>query len=1295
MQSPFTAKEILAADTPVFLFECTMADASVQRWSSQTVQWSGNQYDGRVTKHNLFEAQVASDTQIGGSPKLSFELANADSHFSEIEQQVGFKGAALIVRSLFVNTTTGAATTDAIVVFRGLVNPPEQITESSFRLSAMNRMSMQRTQLPEVSVQRLCPWRFPTTAAQRAEAVDGGAENQYSFFYRCGYSADQPGGAGNLNAGQPYTSCAQTRSDCVLHGMFTRDSSGNPTGRYGGLEYVPATILVRGSGQKNYQLSNVQDNQAAYNDPVPLVYGTQWHMPDVVFSRNDGNLTRMEVLLCMGEIQGVITVLVNDIIIPQGVSGQNMTSTGWWNLMSAGQRNGTQDPNFGDGGSGPVGDPYGSMAYLSVVVPNQINDGSSIPTVQVLTQGMKLLTFDTSGNSLGAQFSSNPAWVLLDILRRAAYSLSEINAASFATAAAYCDGSISYTDPIMGSVQIPRFQCNFALKYQRSAGEIIRSLRNSSRIYLVLNSVGLLEARIENTFALQQPTLAANSNSTATFNGGWPAYEFDETSIARNSDGSANFRITAKGAQDTPNRLTVEFQDEFNQYQQDSLSLSDGDDSDLCGQIITAAWDAMGISNFSQASRMLLLGLNRGIAGNRFIEFETSVKALGLMPGDLITVTYLKENLGRVPFRVLKITPGTGFRTAVITAQLHNDAWYSDTASSVTGSVGWQQNQGSGLPSPVGGTVVDGNDNLQLGITEAEIVSSDGSTEVELTVSFTEPSNQLGVLPAPLVNMAVAVSSVGGTLPGGETLFYALSAVDSSGGEGPLSFVVQASTETGGNTNSVSLSGIGLTSGTSGFHVYRGATPQQLLRIASNLTPATTFTDTGLTPQAVLPPDPQFDHANLYWRWELLPEAAVTGHSGTTVANGSLEMTVNQYQSAVVRITRGTGAGQERQVAGNTATVLTLGDAWTQEPDATSFFVIAENSWRTGNSGNSSPLTVDVPERIGSYVHISARAANASGEEAAYDLSPLTRWKLGNSGGLAADSAVPPAPTFVISQSPGFVNLSGIGFTSLENTTSIVAGTCTFHYYDEVNGTAIGLNAAVGSGDASIQFSAVVAAGSLVQIDEEIILAGATDSGGNTAVTRGIHQTAASGHLVATPVYPLVPKVVIVPFIKNFFGTPASGYWNYNLELPDVRIASVELYMTNSLGDGGVAVNQLTTTNDHGLRTLAGGQYSFQVTGYLAVQTGAAPNIIVDASRSIQDMYAVLRSPSSGAGVTLEINRNFAPYATIQFDPGATTSYVVPGFGLPPLTAGDQLGLDVNGVGTSNPGSDLTVVVRL
>ena len=183
--------------------------------------------------------------------------------------------------------------------------------------------------------------------------------------------------------------------------------------------------------------------------------------------------------------------------------------------------------------------------------------------------------------------------------------------------------------------------------------------------------------------------------------------------------------------------------------------------------------------------------------------------------------------------------------------------------------------------------------------------------------------------------------------------------------------------------------------------------------------------------------------------------------------------------------------------------------------------------------------------------------------------------------------------------------------------------------------------------------------------------------------------------MIASPAYPLSEKVVIVPFIKNFFGSPASGEWNYSVELPDVRIASVELYMTNSLGDGAVTVNQFTGTNDSGLRTLAGGQYSFQITGYLAIQTGAAPNVIIDSARSVGDIYAVLRGPSAGAGVTLELNLNSQPYATIQFDPGAITSYVVSGFGLPSFTAGDQLSLDVTGVGTTIPGNDLTVIIRL
>ena len=1307
MQSVLTAKEELSADTPLFFFDCTLADGTVQHWSSRTISWNGTQYEGRVVRHNLFEAQLASETQVGGAPKLTFELANADSQLSEIEQQTGFKGSQLTVQSVFFDLVAGSATTDPTVVFRGLMNPPDTITENTFRLSAMNRISMQRTVVPNIRVERMCPWRFPATAANRLEAVDGGAaRGKYSLFYRCGYSPDQTNGVGNLDGNVPFTSCSFSRSDCEQRGMFTVDTNGHGTGRFGGIEYVPPTILVRGAGQKNSQLSAVQDNTASYNDFVPLVYGTQWHMPDVVFSRNDGNLTRMEVLLGMGQIQGILSVLIDDIQIPQGVTGVNMTSTGWYNLISPGTRNGQQDPNFSDGNGNLLGDPYGSMAYLSIVVPNRINDGTSIPAVQVLMQGLKLWQFDTSGNLLGEEFSSNPAWVLLDILMRCGYELTEINTASFANAAAYADALISVDDPLGGYVQLSRFQCNFALKESQSAGEVIRSIRNGSQLYLVLNASGLLEARIENTFALQQPVLPASSNATSQFNGGWPAYEFDATSIARASDGSASVKLSKKGAQDTPNRLSIEFQDSFNQYQQDSLSLADEDDVNLCGQEVAVQWDAVGISTFSQASRMLLLALNKSISGNLFIEFQTSVKALGLMPGDLITVSYAKENLQRTPFRVTKVSPGGNYRTATIAARLHDDAWYSDAATGITGGLGTQSGRGSGLPAPVAGTVVDTNNNLQLGITESEVISGSGSVNVELAVAFTAPTGQIGTLAAPLIGLVPVVATTGGTLAGGTNFFYAVSAVDSGGGESSLSFIAQVTTAQGGNTNSAVLDGIVLPVGAASFHVYRGANPELLFRIASNQASSPTFTDTGLSPLPVVPPDPQFDHVNLYWRWELLPVTQVNIHSATTVGNSVLQLIPDKYQAATVRITQGTGEGQERSIAANTATVLTTDLPWTTEPDATSSFVITENSWRFGALGNSSPIAIDIPERIGAGVEVSARAANAADTEAEYDLSPLTRWVLGQSGGLASDSNVPPAAAFGLSVSlsrGGIVSLGAIGFTNLVNTTSIIAGTYTFHYYDEVQGSApVALAAALAPTDTTVAFGTTFSTGSRLQIEQEIVQITGTNDDGSSTVLRGADSTAPAGHVIGALSYPLTDKVVIVPFVKNFFGSSASGDWEYNIEMPDVRIASAELFMTNALGAGAVSVVSYTGTIDSGLRTMAGGQFSFQISGYLAVQTGAAPAIIVDANRSVRDMYGIIGSPAYGADIVVQLNCNSTLYATLTFTqgatsllPGATTSGIVNGFGLPALSAGDQLTLDVTGVGTVNPGSDLTIIMRL
>ncbi len=223
-----------------------------------------------------------------------------------------------------------------------------------------------------------------------------------------------------------------------------------------------------------------------------------------------------------------------------------------------------------------------------------------------------------------------------------------------------------------------------------------------SSLMLTYGTSGLLTLRVENSIDLQQPSKPSGSNSTEDLNGGWPAYEFSDGSaefsgILRKPNGDPALRLFSKSAGDTSNRLTVEFQDEYNEYQQDSLSLVDVDDALLTGREVTASYGALGLPNFDQATRVLQLQLAKSIQGNAFIEFETTVRAIGLAPGDLITVTYLKEGLQRQPFRVLRLAPGLNYQTVQITGQWHDDAWYTTGGAD---SSGGRRRSGAGVGLP-------------------------------------------------------------------------------------------------------------------------------------------------------------------------------------------------------------------------------------------------------------------------------------------------------------------------------------------------------------------------------------------------------------------------------------------------------------------------------------------------------------------------------------------------------------------------------------------------------------------
>src|SRR5690242_18801709 len=109
MQTIFELKEQAVTETPLLVFDCILTDGRVERWSTHRVEAGGEVYEARILQHNVFEIQAASDQGVDGIPRVSVLLANADSHFSEIERAVGWKGSRLKVRFLFYDLRSGKA----------------------------------------------------------------------------------------------------------------------------------------------------------------------------------------------------------------------------------------------------------------------------------------------------------------------------------------------------------------------------------------------------------------------------------------------------------------------------------------------------------------------------------------------------------------------------------------------------------------------------------------------------------------------------------------------------------------------------------------------------------------------------------------------------------------------------------------------------------------------------------------------------------------------------------------------------------------------------------------------------------------------------------------------------------------------------------------------------------------------------------------------------------------------------------------------------------------------------------
>ena len=405
------------------------------------------------------------------------------------------------------------------------------------------------------------------------------------------------------------------------------------------------------------------------------------------------------------------------------------------------------------------------------------------------------------------------------------------------------------------------------------------------------------------------------------------------------------------------------------------------------------------------------------------------------------------------------------------------------------------------------------------------------------------------------------------------------------------------------------------------------------------------------------------------------------------------------YTGMVVRIIEGTGRGQELTISTNDQTTIAVSPGWSIVPDSTSIFVIAQASWIFAAVSATSPAQFEIAYQSGAIIQISGRGANVNNQESTPDLCPLTRWEL---GGGNPDVGLAGAPGFTLNApGGGELTLSQVGFVSLANTSSVYSGTLqVFHWNELDTPSPYNLSAPldVASGIVQLQTAADPYAGQIIQIGTELMTIVSLEADLNTySVTRGSLASVIGAHRTGDVVLHLDSSLIVVPFATEFFENRASSNYLHTVSVPDVRVSAAQFYVTNAFGNSQVTNVCYANLPDAGLRTLSGGQFTMQISGYLATQKNAAPPLICETGHAVRDIRATVNQAATGYDIAVAIMQNGSLYTNLTISSGDTDSNsIVDGAALAPLNEGAMITLNItlnvrSTTALLSPGKDLTV----
>ena len=423
-------------------------------------------------------------------------------------------------------------------------------------------------------------------------------------------------------------------------------------------------------------LLNKQSNDAA----IPVVYGTRLIGGTRVFlqtSGTDNEFLYMALILSEGEINAISEIRVDDKVVTFDGSLADNTQRDVASSDSNFYKDSVSyiriEPHFGADDQSASSllstlSSWGSnhklsgIAYLALRFKWNQDIFGTVPKVQAIIQGRKVSTFNSSSVETTGQFSSNPAFCLLDYLRNERFgkglALTDIDIPSFVQAASDCETQVT---PFSGGSDINVFDCNAVVDTSQKVIDNVREFLKGCRGYLPYTS-GKYKLIIEKT--------------------GSAAITLTEDDII------GGFNLQSADKNNKYNRVIASYVNPARNYQVDEAQFPPIDDSSLTsadqhatmksadgGFLLEGRFDFKTLTNTYQVEEMAEVILRRSREALK-IDITCGLEAYRLEIADIVAITHASLGFSAKNFRVIGMTFNEDY-TINLSLVEHQDSHYT------------------------------------------------------------------------------------------------------------------------------------------------------------------------------------------------------------------------------------------------------------------------------------------------------------------------------------------------------------------------------------------------------------------------------------------------------------------------------------------------------------------------------------------------------------------------------------------------------------------------------------------